>query len=52
MEAIGSGGREMLMRVTAGAPWISREYARAVRRPRANVIADEIFKSGAFPVLL
>jgi len=45
----GRRAQEMLMRVTRGAGWVAREYARAVPRPRAVVIADEIFKSGAFP---
>eukprot|EP00290_Baffinella_frigidus_P003131 CAMPEP_0180174078 /NCGR_PEP_ID=MMETSP0986-20121125/35939_1 /TAXON_ID=697907 /ORGANISM="non described non described, Strain CCMP2293" /LENGTH=375 /DNA_ID=CAMNT_0022126353 /DNA_START=9 /DNA_END=1135 /DNA_ORIENTATION=- len=49
MEAIGSGGREMLMRDYGGGsvdlPGIRPRGAAAARKR----IADEIFKSGAFP---
>jgi hypothetical protein len=49
LEAIGSGGRELLVRTGRGAGWISRLYAAVVDRPRATVIAQEVFDSGIFP---
>lgn len=49
LEAIGSGGRELLVRTGRGAGWISRLFANRVHRPRANVIAQEVFDSGIFP---
>jgi hypothetical protein len=49
LEAMGSGGRALLTRTTPGAGWMTRAYKRSVQLPRANVIADDIFRAKVFP---
>jgi len=49
LEAIGSGGRELLTRTTSKSSSLVEAYKLATAYPRGNVVADEIFRSKIFP---
>lgn len=48
LEAAGSGGKETLFQTGPGNTWLLDHY-KAVRRPLAQAIGEEIFQSGIIP---
>ncbi|KAL9693508.1 hypothetical protein quinque_012793 [Culex quinquefasciatus] len=49
LESAGSGGKEVLFQSGPNAPWMVDVYARTVRHPFAQVMAEELFKTGLIP---
>uniref|UniRef100_A0A182QZZ5 FXNA-like protease n=1 Tax=Anopheles farauti TaxID=69004 RepID=A0A182QZZ5_9DIPT len=49
LESAGSGGKEQLFQAGPQHPWLIGAYARAVRHPSAQTLAEEIFQSGLIP---
>ncbi|XP_053670621.1 endoplasmic reticulum metallopeptidase 1-like [Anopheles nili] len=49
LESAGSGGKEQLFQAGPQHPWLVEAYGRAVRHPAAQVLSEEIFRSGLVP---
>ncbi|XP_053698537.1 endoplasmic reticulum metallopeptidase 1-like [Sabethes cyaneus] len=49
LESAGSGGKEVLFQSGPNRPWMVDVYAKTVRYPFAQAMAEELFKTGLIP---